>query len=644
MDEKVKSREELITELKTVQERFRNIVENIGEGIGIVDTNENFIFTNLAAGEIFGMAAGDLTGHNLKEFVEPVEFEKLRRQTEIRRQGEQSRYDIEIIRPDGQRRHVRLTATPMFDQASEFTGTLGIFFDTTENKKNEMALEENEAIFRTVINNSADLTTITNNQGVTTFVSPQCENVIGYPADHVLGKSMPDFIHPDDIAQTMEMYAKVFADDHELKEFEYRIFDLHGNERWICHSAKMIRVNGKPFGIQSTIRNITDRKHAEKKLTDALNKAEAASRLKSAFIYNISHEVRTPLNGILGFSRLIAQEDIPEKERLQFRPLLELSSNRLLKTITNYMDISRIASGNLEVNKKQCQLNNIFNELYKQYQPLCAEKKIKLNIQLPQQSEEPTIFTDTELLHKAVGHLLDNSLKFTLQGEITFGYSVKSKSLEFFISDTGIGISQEAQDRIFENFVQEEVALSRGFEGSGLGLSIARGLVKLLGGTISLISKKGEGSIFSFNIPVEHKTVLKKEKEEKKQQIPSHRDPVVLIVEDDDANRAYIKTILQMANIKTIQASNGKEAVEKCQGHPEINLVLMDLKMPVMDGFEATKILKSSRNELPVIAITAFAMSGDKKQALDSGCDDYISKPVNKDELLNTLKKFGIGA
>ncbi len=380
----------------------------------------------------------------------------------------------------------------------------------------------------------------------------------------------------------------------------------------------------------------------EKDLVLALKKTETSDKLKTAFMHNISHEVRTPLNGILGFSSLILQPDVRDEEKTTYYSLIKRSSERLLNTITNYMDISLITTGAMDVKMKPFDLPRSFQQLFDQFQPLCAEKKLKLTVKTPSIAGAKLFLSDQELLEKIFWQLLDNAVKFTEKGEICFGYEVKKGFLEFFIRDSGIGIGSKFLSLIFESFTQEETLNERGYEGSGLGLSIVQGLVQLLGGNIQVESEKGSGSSFIFSIPDEWSENDFNMTEATSIRGNLQENPVVLIVEDDENNLFFMESILNSYKINTITAENGKEAVDKCHEHPEITLVLMDLRMPVMDGLEATRKIKLFRKDLPVIAVTAFAMREDEKKALEAGCDGYLSKPINKESLLGKLSRFGV--
>ncbi len=376
----------------------------------------------------------------------------------------------------------------------------------------------------------------------------------------------------------------------------------------------------------------------------AKDKAEASDRLKTAFMQNISHEVRTPLNGILGFGALLADPNLDEEDKKSFIPMLEYSSNRLIKTITDYMDISLIVSGNMEMNKKMFNLNTELQAIKSNYQSRCDSKSIDFYFKIDETEKDFELNSDPEFIRKILSHLLDNAVTFTKEGSIAVSHEINDDSIAFFIRDTGAGIAQDAVERVFESFMQEDISTTRGHEGSGLGLSIVKGLLDLLDGKIKLESVKGEGTTVSIYLPVEKKKPQPLFHEKIKSEDKITNNKAILIAEDDDSNRFFIQVILKKQGFKVFTAFNGREAVEKCRKHPEISLVLMDLKMPVMNGYEATREINALQKDINIIAVTSHAMSGDERLALKAGCDDYLSKPVKVDALMDKLKKFGFAS
>ena len=370
------------------------------------------------------------------------------------------------------------------------------------------------------------------------------------------------------------------------------------------------------------------------------DKAEASDKLKSAFIQNISHEVRTPLNGILGLTNLFVDPNISSLEKSEYIPFLNDSSERLLKTITDYLDISLIMSKTVDLNLKNINLNDEIHNISSRYYKSCKEKIILLNLKLPENSDEIIIKTDLKLFRTIFTHLFDNAVKFTPNGRITLGYTLNNSKIEFYIKDTGVGINEENKNDIFRFFNQADVTDTRKYEGNGLGLSIVKGFLLLLGGDIWFESEKDSGSTFYFNLP-------KEEVEEDNNlnpnfKINSSKLPVILIAEDDYTNYIYFETLLKKYSSKIYHAISGLEAIEFCQKNPEISLVLMDIKMPGLNGIDATRQIKAFRNNLPIVAVSAYTMGGDEKLAMEAGCDSFISKPVRNDEFYLKLKEFGL--
>lgn len=377
-----------------------------------------------------------------------------------------------------------------------------------------------------------------------------------------------------------------------------------------------------------------------RELIVAKDKAEAGDRLKTAFLQNISHEIRTPLNGILGFGELLTEPELTSEDKDSFFPLLKESTDRLMKTINDYLDISLIVSGNMSIYPKTITVSDILDDLNYHYKNQCNTQGLNLSLQVPINQDELILKTDRDALHKILSHLLDNAVKFTKNGNIRFGYTTAADSVSFFVSDTGRGIKKELTDQIFNIFTQGETGITRSYEGNGLGLSIVKGLVELIGGKLTFETEEQHGSTFSFTLP-RNKDSKQNEVSDISTSIKAGQ-PVFLIAEDDPANCVFLEAILSKFTTNIFIAHNGKEAIEICHKQPEITLVFMDIKMPEMDGIDATRILKSFRQDLPVVALTAYAVNKLERQAIESGCDDYLLKPFSRVALYKLLRKFGI--
>jgi CheY-like chemotaxis protein len=305
------------------------------------------------------------------------------------------------------------------------------------------------------------------------------------------------------------------------------------------------------------------------------------------------------------------------------------------------MDISLLISGEMIVRKKELSPDKLLDELFQKFKQACDAKNIELSLIIPESSDKLIINADADLLSKIFTQLLNNAVKFTEKGIIQFGYSRKQDKLEFFVSDSGIGIGKEFTENLFNLFVKEERIKTRPNEGSGLGLAVSRGLVELLGDNLFVDSGKGKGSKFYFTIPLINKYILPPEIINVGPARSKTRLSTILVSEDDETSFFYIKTILgQNTSAKIIHAVNGRDAIEKFRDNPDIDIILMDMKMPEVNGLEATLKIKAINPDIPVIAITAYAMVGDEKRILDAGCDSYISKPISKQALLDKIAEF----
>jgi len=377
---------------------------------------------------------------------------------------------------------------------------IGTIQDITGRKRNEDALRRSEELFKAVVYNSSDLTVLTDESDNLLFISPQCESVLGFSGEMMVGKKLPWNIHPDDRDRCRLEWGLLKTTGKEVKDLQYRFIDPEGRERWLNHSSKPVLANDHLLEIHSTIRDITEKRRVDQELLLAKERAEASDRLKTAFMNNISHEVRTPLNGILGFGEMITEPGLSEEDKAFYLGILNSSSERLLNTINDYMDISLISSGNMEIRPSLFNLTELLQGIYTAFLPRTTEKNIELKVSFPEMARSYLIDTDGEFLRKVLSHLLDNAVKYSSGGTIEFGYTKTADLVEFYVKDDGIGITIEKQSHIFDYFIQEDSSITRRYEGSGLGLSIAKGLVSLMGGTIWVESEKGKGSKFYFTI------------------------------------------------------------------------------------------------------------------------------------------------
>lgn len=411
-------------------------------------------------------------------------------------------------------------------------------------------------------------------------------------------------------------------------------------------SVELDVVMGRPDddGCFVIVRDISSRLQTEKELTEARYKAEEADKLKSAFLANMSHEIRTPLNSIIGFSELILDDDTSNKEKAYFLTLISSAGRTLLQLIDDIIDISKIEAGQLKVTQSPTEVNAIMKELKVNYENQKVKRsKTHIDLRLHTAYEgDFFLMTDPFRFRQIMMNLLTNALKFIDEGFVEFGYTeMHNEQVQFFVKDTGIGIEKEKSNIIFQRFGQVDTTYKRNLDGTGLGLAITHHLVELLGGTIWFDSEPGKGTTFYFTLPASLSLQRNNFLSVSYGRIMyDWSDKTFLIVDDVEANFLFLKAVFRETGALLLWGRNGNEAVRICRNSPNISLVLMDIIMPEMDGYEAVKHIKAFAPQLPVIAQTAFAGENEEETALKAGCQGWISKPVSKTELASLIKKL----
>jgi len=415
-------------------------------------------------------------------------------------------------------------------------------------------------------------------------------------------------------------------------------------------NQKLDRQNDLVENANRDLEKIVQKRTAE--LVEAKNKAEQSDHLKSAFLANMSHEIRTPMNGILGFSELLKTPGLTGDEQMQYIGIIEKSGKRMLNIINNIVDISKIEAGLMEVELNETNINEQIEYLTTFFKPEVASRGINLFFKKPQPLSEIFVKTDREKLYAILTNLIKNAIKFIENGTIEIGYNivealqasskqVSAHNLQFYVKDTGIGIPKNRQKAIFERFIQADISDKMARQGAGLGLSISKAYVEMLGGKIWVESEEGIGSTFYFTIPYNAET--KENYILNNDLLPDGTGPQVaglkiLIAEDDETSEMLLSILIGRYSREILKACTAPEAIGFCRLNPDIDLVLMDIQMPGMNGYEATRQIREFNKDVVIIAQTAYGLSGDREKAIESGCNDYLSKPINREEFLKVMK------
>lgn len=440
-----------------------------------------------------------------------------------------------------------------------------------------------------------------------------------------------DFIHWDD-KDIFYLFIINFNQNQDLKSCQLRLNTKGSSWVYVNLEANLEKNNF----ISLAISDISE-------LINTQKKAEESNNLKSAFLSNMSHEIRTPMNAILGFAELLGNDTLTISEKQTYLNSINQAGGRLLRLITDILDLSKIESEQISIIKKPCNINQLIDDLLDQIALINNNSKVSITLKKGLNNKACNIITDEQRLTQILSNLITNALKFTPEGTIEIGYIRKNSQLEFFVKDSGIGISAEDQKIIFDRFEQAQKNKRQLHEGAGLGLSIVKGLLELLEGEIWVESELNEGSTFYFTIPFSTSTSTKVLKDAPVHEIveqPSKiKEKTILIVEDNLLNHFLLETFLKDLNVTLLSAYNGQEAVDQVKQNPSIDIVLLDINMPIMNGYDAIKQIKEFNQNLPIIAQTGYGMEEDIKNILDAGFDDYLIKPVDQDSLIKTLRK-----
>jgi PAS domain S-box-containing protein len=639
----ITDRKKIEKALHESEQLYRNIFENVQDLY--YETSFDGTIINISPSISFvsqdQYSREDLIGKSMFEFYADPEARYILL-AELKERGYLNDYEITLKNRDGSLIPCSLTSKIIYDIQGRPEKIVGSMRNISERKKAEEAIDQERRMLRTLIDNLPDPIYVQDKE---------CRKVIANKADvenigcaneaEVLGKTDIE-LFPGKIGE------RGYNDDKKIIKTGKPIFDLEeefisekGVKRWLQTTKIPLQdKDGNITGLVGIGHDITERKQIVEELIRSKEKAEESDKLKTAFLHNISHEIRTPMNAIVGFSALLGEPEIDDKTRESYIEIIMQSSNHLLSIITDIVDISNIEANLIKTYKNGISVNKILKSLCSQFIPKADEKKINLICETGLSDSDALILTDNTKLTQILSNMLSNALKFTDKGTIKLCYKLKDNFLEFCVSDSGIGIAAEYHSRIFDRFYQVQNAMERLYEGTGLGLAISKAYVELLGGKIWLSSEPGKGTSFFFTIPYEKQVSISIPISEKKAPegfvFPVKK--VILVAEDVESNYKLIKYFLSGSNAEVLHAYNGKEAVEKCLSTSNIDLILMDIKMPVMDGYTAVKLIREKNAAIPIIAQTAYA--DDREKAIECGCSGFISKPFDRKSLFKVLCEF----
>ena len=665
--------------LMNSEERFRQISENSQEWIWEVDSNGLYTYASHVAENSLGYKPEEIIGKkHFYDFFLPEEREELKNAAlKVFKQRQPFRGFINRnLSKDGRIVSLSTSGVPILDNNGNLLGYRGVDINITGLKRAEQ--------IQKILYNISNAVSVTDNlEQLIDLVRKELGTIIDttnfYIAlyDHKTNTlSLPFFVDEKDkvtsipAGKTLTYYViktkkPLLATKEILRKLEKSgDIEMFGTDAEIWLGVPL-KIEGKVTGvlaIQSyTNENAYDnsdmeilefiaeqvgvsieRKKVEQDLINALEKAEESDRLKSAFLCNMSHEIRTPMNGILGFAQLLKELELTGLEQKEYIKHIEIGSDRMLNIITNIVNISKIESRQMEVSISKTNVNEQIEKIHTTFIPEAEKKGLQLLVNNTVLPKETVINTDREKIYEILTSLVKNAIKFTQTGSIEFGFEKKGKYLEFFVQDTGEGIHQEKQEIIFERFRQGSESMSRTYDGAGLGLSISKSYVEMLGGKIWVESELGKGSTFYFTIPDNAGTEFKIDIKDVSSEIgvdTQIENLKILIVEDDESSESFLSTVLEKQCKEILIGRTGVEAIEICRKNPDIDLILMDIRMPEMNGDEATRQIRKFNKDVVIIAQTAYGLSGDREKAIAAGCNDYISKPIDKDLLMAMMQK-----
>jgi PAS domain S-box-containing protein len=616
--------------------KFRRLFHDHAAVKFIIDPDDGSIVdANEAAAEFYGWSISELTKMKIFQInILPEEEVKLKMQEA--KSAKNIHFEFKHKKAGGDIVDIENFSSRVIIGGKAYLHS--IIHDITEKKEAENALLESEEQNRLLMANSMDAILLTKPDGsIITANDAACE-MFGMTKQEICDAGRDGLVDMNDpsLCKLLKMRTR-----YGFAKGEITFIRKSGN-KFPAEITSSIFTNRKGEMFSSMIiRDITERRKWESELLNAKEKAEESDKLKSAFLTNISHEIRTPMNGILGFLELLKEPELKDSQKNMYIDIVNKSGRRLLDTINDIIEISKIEAGVADVRQEEVNTEDIMQYHYSFFKPQAERKGLQFDIREQITGDKSNVITDKYKVECILSNLIKNAIKFTSKGFISIGNYIDGNEIVFYVEDTGRGIPADRLDAVFDRFIQADMSINRSYEGSGLGLSIVKAYIDILGGHIEVKSEFGKGSVFTFAIPLkatDNKPQGELIKSKMHKKFPANL--TILIAEDDEISFKFLETILSSEGIRLLRTLNGTDTINALRENPHISIILMDMKMPGMSGLDATRIIREFNSEVVIIAQTALAMSGDKEKILAAGCNDYISKPVRRSELLGIIEKY----
>lgn len=642
-DSLIKRIQELENELSNCKAQLSSFINNFPFVSWIKDVNGKYLYANEPFFRILEKTPEEVIGKYDEEVVPAKKLAEIKEQDRLIAETGKKILFTEKIEDNW----YEIYKTPVKDKNGEITAIAGMQRDVSEIRKTMESLNTEKGLLRSLMDNFPHTIYFKDRNSRFIRINEAQAKMLGLKdPDEAIGKTDFDFFAPQHAQEAFDDEQRILSSGEQIIGKTERIRTANGNFIWVSATKVPVRnQDGEITGLVGISMDVTEKYLAEQKLHEARKKAVESDRLKSAFLANMSHEIRTPMNGIIGFSNLLKNGNIEREQQNEYLGYIEKCGNSLLSLIDDIIDVSKIEAGQLVIRESETCINELLHDLFITFDKnrLSENKKdIELRLCMPENFGLLYTNTDPQRLKQVISNLIGNAFKFTEKGYIEFGYNLAGREVEFYVKDTGLGIPKDKFNLIFERFGQVMENERLNHKGTGLGLAISVNIVKLLGGRMWLDSEINKGSTFYFTIPLKNESYPELRE---LQQFPTVNKyewmgKKLLVVDDEELNWLFIRDLIQPTKAQLVWAKNGQEALEIYQRDSNIDLILMDFRMPVMNGYEATMAIRSFDSGIPIIALTAYAQDEEKDLILHAGCNAFLSKPVRNEQLFKMVNHF----